>query len=218
VSPQDCEHFRGLIALDAIGQLPEPERAGLGAHTDGCRDCRTEARELQELSEMLPMADISRVDEAEIPRDLSGSVLSRLRAEARRERRTRMLRYTVGGAAAAAIVALSLALAFGGGAATPGAARTMALTGERGVTASVRLTPESWGTSLRIEESGQRVGEVLWVSMRTTSGTWWEAGTYRSVAGRPVQVDLACALGMSDIRSVWVRDSKGHVVLHAYLD
>jgi len=112
-------------------------------------------------------------------------------------------------------VALGLALSLGG---TVPAGRTVALTGGRGVHASLRLTSEAWGTSLHIEESGERGGQVFWVSMRTTSGTWWNAGSYRTVSGRAVQVDLACALGLANIRSLWVRDSTGHVVLHAYLD
>jgi hypothetical protein len=29
---------------------------------------------------------------------------------------------------------------------------------------------------------------------------------------------MACALKMSNIKSVWVRQSSGHVVLHGYLD
>ncbi len=215
VSSQDCDRFRGLIALEAFGRLPESERPGLVAHLDGCRECREDGRELTELSALLPAADLGNLDEEQMPGALPGAVLGRLRSDARRERRTRSLRYVLGGAAAAAAVTLGLALSLGGGVA---ASRAVALTGGQGVHASLRLTPEAWGTSLRIEESGQRGGQVLWVSMRTTSGKWWNAGTYRTMSGHAVQVDLACALGLANIRSVWVRDSAGNVVLHAYLD
>jgi hypothetical protein len=218
VSSQGCDHFRGLIALDTVGGLPEPERVGLVAHLDGCRDCREDERELRELSAVLPSADPDNLDEEQVPDALPGAVLGRLRSEARRERRTRSLRYALVGSAAAAVVAIGLVLSLGGNAGSgSGSGRTVALTGEQGVHASLRFTPEAWGTSLRIEESGQPGGQVLWVSMQTTSGGWWEAGTYRTVAGRAEQVDLACALGLSDIQSVWVRDSAGHVVLRAYV-
>jgi len=215
VTSLGCDHFKGLLALDAIGRLPGPEHLGLVAHLDGCRACRADEHELEELSASLASADFSNLYEEQMPGSLFGAVLGRLRAEARRERRTRNLRYVLGGTAAAAAVALGLALSLGG---TVPAGRTVALTGGRGVHASLRLTSEAWGTSLHIEESGERGGQVFWVSMRTTSGTWWNAGSYRTVSGRAVQVDLACALGLANIRSLWVRDSTGHVVLHAYLD
>lgn len=219
MSSPDCEHFRGLIALDAIDKATEAERLGLGAHLEGCRDCREDDRELKNLSTMLAVADLGRLEHEEMPAGLHESVLRRLHSEARSERRARRTRYVVGGVAAAAAVCVALALSLSGG--TPsgsGTSRTLALTGERGVHASVQLTPEAWGTSVRVDESGQPGNQVLWVSMRTESGTWWATGTYRTVAGRAVQVELACALKLEDIRSVWIKDSAGHVLLHGYVD
>ncbi|MHB8328428.1 MAG: hypothetical protein ACYDD6_02160, partial [Acidimicrobiales bacterium] len=83
-----------------------------------------------------------------------------------------------------------------------------------GVAASVRLSPEAWGTELRLQESGQPGGEILTVSMRTRSGTWWSVGTYRTVTGGTVHVDLACAQSPSQIEAVYVRDAGGRTVLY----
>lgn len=219
MSSSDCEHFRGLMALHAIGMTTESQRVGLGAHLEGCGDCREDDRGLEGLSTWLSHADLGRLEEQEMPAGLPDAVLGHLRVEANRERRTRRLRYVIGAGAAAAVLALGLALTVvSGGAGGSGTTRTVALTGEPGVRASVQLTSEAWGTSLRIDEAGQPGDQVLWVSMRTKSGAWWAAGTYRTVSGRPAQVDLACALGMNDIRSVWIKDSTGHTVLHAYVD
>jgi len=192
---------------------------GLGAHLEGCAECREDDRELKGLSALLDDADLGRPDEEPMPTDLSATVLGQLHTAAQRDRRKSRLRYVIGGSAAAAAVALALALTLVGGQSNgSGTTRTLALVGEPGVHASVKLTTESWGTSVRIDESGQPENEVLTVSMRTESGTWWAAGTYRTVAGRSVQVDLACALGMNQIHSVWIKDSSGHVVLHAYVN
>jgi len=92
VTSQDCDPFRGLIALLAIGRLPETEKLGLAEHLEGCRDCREDRRELTELSALLPKVDLGHLDEADIPAGLSGKVLNRLNAEARRDRRKRGLR------------------------------------------------------------------------------------------------------------------------------
>lgn len=218
MSAPHCEQFRGLIALAAIGIATKSERVGLEAHLEGCRECREDGRELDGLSALLAHADLDRLYEQEMPAELAAAVLGQLQAGAGRERLRRRIRHVVWGGAAAAVVALALALTVVlGVSGAPGRSRTVALAGEPGVHASVQLTPEAWGTSLRIDETGQPGSQVLWVSMRTSSGTWWAAGSYRTLAGRSVKVDLACALATEDIRSVWIKDSAGRVVLHAYL-
>jgi RNA polymerase sigma-70 factor (ECF subfamily) len=219
LSSHDCDHFKGLIALEALGKLPDAEHLGLASHVNECRDCRRDERDLSELSAVLPAADLGDLGdlgEEEMPSGLPGKVLGRLHLEARRDRRVRGLRYVLGGAVAAAVVAFALVLSLDGNT-SPESSLTVTLTGEPGVHASLRLTREAWGTALHLEESGQPEGRVLWVSMQTTSGKWWGAGTYRTVAGRSVQVDLACALKLSDIERVWVRDSAGDVLLRAYV-
>jgi hypothetical protein len=96
---------------------------------------------------------------------------------------------------------------------TPVPSRSVVLRGTPGVSASARLTAEPWGTAVHLTEHGQAAGQVLWVSMRTTDGKWWPTGTYTTVAGRAVDVDMACALKSSQIAGVWVRDAQGHTVL-----
>ncbi len=93
----------------------------------------------------------------------------------------------------------------------------MALRGGAGVTASARLTAEPWGTAIHLRETGQAGGQVLTVSMRTTTGSWWAAGTYRTVTGRTVQVELACGVPAAKISTIWVRDKAGRTVLKGYV-
>jgi len=215
VTADPCEHFQGLIAMEVIGQLSNPERVALNAHTEGCPSCRDERQELMMLSTVLGTADPDRFNEHELPFRLETAVLDRLRAEERRERRTHRSRYIVGSAAAAVLVALVLVLtlAWPSGPMTT----TVALVGLPKVHATARLSAESWGTALDLRESGQPPGEVLSVSVRTVSGVWWQMGTYRTV-GSSVRVTMACALKMSKIQSVWIRESSGHTVMHGYFE
>jgi hypothetical protein len=85
------------------------------------------------------------------------------------------------------------------------------------VHATARLTAQPWGTEMELRETGQPAGEVVSVSVRTVSGSWWQTGTYRT-AGSSVRVTMACAIPMSSIRSVWIRDPMGHTIVHGYLD
>jgi predicted anti-sigma-YlaC factor YlaD len=212
-----CEHWRGLLALDAIGAIPSTERATLDAHLQQCASCRNEHDELSRAAQVLPMADADHFEEHQMPAHLEEAVLTRLAANARAERRRRRVWVGAGVAsgAAAAVIALSLAMVLSS---APAPARSVTLHGVRGVAASVQLTSESWGTAVRLTESGQAGGQVLWVSMRTTGGGWWETGTYTTVTGRGVTVDMACALPTSKIAGIWVRDAAGHTVLQGYVD
>jgi hypothetical protein len=118
---------------------------------------------------------------------------------------------------AAAAVALALVFGLSGSPRTPGTGYTVALKGASGVKASARLMSEPWGTAIHLQENGQPGGQVLTVSMRSAGGSWWAAGTYRTVTGRTVQVDLACGVPTSEISSIWVRDKSGRTVLKGYL-
>jgi hypothetical protein len=209
-----CEHFRGLIAMEVVGQLSVHERVALGAHVEGCPSCRDERHDLMMLPMVLGTADPDRFTEHELPFALQSAVLERLRAEERRERRAHRSRYVVGSAAAAVLVAIAVVLTL----AWPSGPRTttVALVGPPTVHATARLTAEPWGTAMDLRESGQPSGEVLTVSVRTVSGSWWMTGTYRT-EGTSVRVDMACALKMSKIESVWVREASGRTVLHGYL-
>ena len=210
-----CEHFRGLIALEVVGQLSTDERVALSAHTEGCPTCRDERGDLMMLSMVLGAADPDRFNDRELPFTLQSTVLERLRAEERRERRTHRSRFVLGAAAAAVAAAVVLVVTLAGST-SPGT-RTVALAGLAPVHATASLTPESWGTAVELRETGQPVGQVLSVAVRTPSGSWWQMGTYRT-SSTTVHVTMACALTMSDIKGVWVRDPAGHIVLHGYLD
>jgi len=208
-----CETFRGMIAMEVVGQLPDDERVALMAHLDGCAECRADRRDLLALGAVLPAADPSHVEESELPMGLEGAVLERLAAEARRDRRRRRSRYVIGSAAAAVVAAVALAVTL----TLPSTQRVnVALQAPHGVHATAVLTAESWGTSLELHETGQPAGQVLFVSMRTESGSWWQTGTYEPV-GSSVRVNMACALKLSQIDGVWVRDGSGTVVLQGYV-
>jgi predicted anti-sigma-YlaC factor YlaD len=211
VKSADCDQTKGLIALSIVGKLPEAEQPALLAHLEGCEACREDERQLRPLVAGLGAADVDRVDDEAVPHDLSKAVLGDLSARSRKGRRAARMRYALAATAAAAVLVIVFVLVGGSEHTTEKAA----LVGTPGVKATAQLTAESWGTSVAIEESAQRAGQVMWVSMSTRSGSWWDSGTYRAVAGQTVHVTLACALKLHDIEYLDVRNSAGKVVLRA---
>jgi hypothetical protein len=218
VTGDRCDHWHGLLALEVVDQLDGADRLALSAHLDGCQECRDQRQDLAGLARILPAADPGHLGGHEVPFELQTAVFGRLASDARGERQRHRRRYGLGAGVAASVAAVALAIGLTG---SPGASRpgqiTVALHGSKGVEASARLTSTPWGTAVHIEESGQPGGQDLSVSMRTTKGSWWAAGTYRTVTGHAVQVDLACAVPTSKITEIWVRNKAGTTVLRGYL-
>ena len=215
VTGDRCDHWHGLLAMEIVGQLADQDRLALSAHLDGCQACRDERGDLAGLARILPAADPGHLGGHEVPFELQSAVFGRLQSDARHDRRARRVRYALGGAVAASLAAVALVVGLSGSPGTHGT--TVALHGSHGVEASAVLTSKPWGTAIRLEEAGQAGGQDLSVSMRSTKGSWWAAGTYRTVTGRTVQVELTCAVPASKITEIWVRNKAGQTVLTGYL-
>ena len=86
----------------------------------------------------------------------------------------------------------------------------------RARSASITLRPSPSGSDVTLREHGQPVGQDFVVTMQSTSGSWWQAGSYHT-AGTSVRAQLACAVQPSEITRVWVRDGSGATVLSGYV-
>jgi hypothetical protein len=197
--------------MHAIGRATDDEALALDEHLRGCEPCRQDARDLGMAASALTFLDEGQIEHlgavgasADQPIDIA---LAR-----RRRRRMAGVLTAAAGVAAAAVVAIVLS-------STPAPpAKTVALTGQQGVTASISLAGQTWGTRATLRETGQAPGQVLTVSMKTASGRWWVAGSYRTT-GRPgtMVVQLSCAVPVGQITDVWVRDQAGRTVLNGYV-
>jgi hypothetical protein len=219
-----CEQARGQIALAAIGRLPESERLSLESHLEGCPECRSDLADLSGLEAALSAAEIDRVDQVvAIPESLRSAVLGSLESEVAtevsRNRRASRLRVLSIAAALVILAGGGTAIAIGvTGSNQPVPAKTFALTGPNGASATVQLTSESWGTRVVLEASGQTAAKDLTVWMREDNGSWWTAGTYNSVDGSIVNVTMSCSVPSSDIDGVRVTNTAGKEVLGTYDD
>ena len=214
MTADQCEHWHGLVALEALGLLQGDERTALLSHLDGCGACRDDLGDLAPLRGALDVADPGAVAPLGMPHHLEEAVVGRLRSDADAEhRRGRLMR---GLSAAAAAVAVVAAVLLG---TTPWSSApqqvNVALAGAAGVHANAVLLAQKWGTEVDFHESGQAGGQVFTVSLVGTTGKWWSAGTYETVAGQDVRVELACALRPTQVTAIYVRDSGGHIVLAA---
>jgi len=204
------EHWHGLIASEVVGQLDDDERISLEAHVDQCDTCRDERRSMASLAQAMEGAHPDHIDPEAMPLSLEHSVLAFLRDAEHRTTVSRQLRYALLAAAAAACVVVAvMGLGFAGS--TSG--RTVALSGTGATRATAMLSAQSWGTSVRLTETDPHTTTTLTVWMRTRSGGWWEAGTYRVSMGRSVDVTMACAVPTPEITGLSIRNPRGHTVL-----
>jgi hypothetical protein len=205
----------------ALGGLSSDEVTALDAHREGCADCESLAQEMSSTVAMLAYVDPASIEPtALVAPELAERVLGDLRragALRRRRRRVAMGAASFVGAAAAALVLLTLLS--GTSPATHQRTLALGLTGAGAlsahapVTATAVLVDQSWGTSVEFSERGLPGGGVYTVSMETASGTWWTAGTYRSISDRTVSATMACAVAMRDITGLRVVNAKGVTVL-----
>jgi hypothetical protein len=218
-----CEHWRGILAMGAVGQSA-PDDGALRSHLDGCPDCRAKAVELQQTAGVLALIGQSVADglgtvddgavhpaptvslDAAVARILAGDDVPEPQPVPRRRR---LLTPVLAAAATVVVVLGALTLA------APDAhgSRAVALSGPDGARASAVLTGESWGTSVILTDPGLHRGQVLEVAMRTEYGRSWAAGSYHDSSAGGVTVTFACALPLEQIRTISVTDSQGAVVL-----
>ncbi|HEV3132392.1 MAG TPA: hypothetical protein VGY51_10555 [Acidimicrobiales bacterium] len=241
---RDCAEWQGTMAMDAIGLATERESRDLREHVASCLSCRQDAADLLSAAGALRSVDPAQVGrlEPQLPTEAAaagGQVeaapaepfsyagadteaghgrkaghLSQSGPRARGRRRRRLAGGV--GALVAAAAAITAVVALGGAPAPP--SRTMALRGQPGVVASIALTSQSWGTRGTLRESGQAPGQVLTVAMKSASGRWWVAGSYRTAArSGTLEVQLSCAVALNQVTDVWVTDQSGQVVLNAYV-
>jgi predicted anti-sigma-YlaC factor YlaD len=212
-----CEKWREAMAMHFFGDLSNEEEIGLLAHLEGCVECRASAVEIADTFETLGYVDRVAVEStAAVPPALLDRVLGDLYGAGvlqRRHRRVRVAALAGVGAVAASLIVVGV---FSARPTTLPVQRTVALRGASTVRASAVLVDETWGTKVDLHENGLPGGNVYTVSMKTSSGTWWTAGTYRSVAGQPVDATMACAVSLSKITGIRVLNGAGGTVLTSY--
>ncbi|MGC1184649.1 MAG: hypothetical protein WBA31_05785 [Candidatus Dormiibacterota bacterium] len=206
-----CESRQGSLAMVAIGRAHLWTRLRLQAHLSSCVSCREELDELRSVVKALECADPSRV--AAMQPSPSPQHPERGLAVPGRSRdgAFRRGRWALGGLVGVVIAVTGGALVWLNVGRPPGA---ITLHGSQGIQASATLSREGWGTELSLEVKGQPAGHIYHVQMESRSGTWWQAGSYKSESGE-VGVHLACGVAPNQVERIWVENSSGRVVLSA---
>jgi hypothetical protein len=218
ISSPGCAAWRGMLAVRSLGGLTEYEAVGLRAHLEGCLECSALALDVEAIVPLLEYADPTAVAGADAPPPgLTDRVLTDLRGAGAHRRRQRRLRAGALGASALAATALVLALVVAGGGRGPTPAQwSVVFPGSAPGSASAVLSAHSWGTSVAFHELGLAGGHAYTVSMQSRDGSWWTAGSFRSVSGRAVDFTLTCSVALRDITGIRVTSASGVVVLSSY--
>jgi hypothetical protein len=163
-------------AAYVMGALSAEDRSAFEAHLEDCPSCTENVAELSGLTDLLDLVPLARVlqpgADREPPPDL---LLPRLMRAARTERRRRSLRLVASGAVAASLVALAVGfgVAQSGPLAPVGVSVAMTPVRPAAVTATLNVTPASWGTKVALD--------CRWVGP-TTGAASGVKKTYRLVA------------------------------------
>lgn len=202
-----CREWRQELGAYALGDLPEATRTALEAHLEGCPECRAEARSLEAVAGLLPLADPAHF-EGPAPRpspQLGERIAASIGGERRGASRRRRLRLGFGLAAATAAVAALLAIFVlpGGGGGNPEQHIEFAAL-PAGVKIGATLEPHAYGTEIRMYVSGIRSGTLCRVFLRGPRGAKVPAGTFRYRWGDDSTATLSSALDLSRTKAIVV--------------
>lgn len=220
----------GDVGAYLLGALDDADMTRFEEHLIECAEC---ARELDELSGLLPILDELRQEGDAFVRPPSGdAMLDRLLAEVRGERRTRKRRRLVAVAAAAVLVvggptAALLATQGDGNGGRPSASQTIAadrhwaINPATGASATVGIADKDWGSVVDLQLKG--VHGPLTCSLiaigangaKQTLATWWVPDIGYGTATQPLPLTVHGAAGMhkDQIRRFDVRATDGTLLV-----
>lgn len=199
-----CRPWRELIGVYVLGHIAPEERAALEAHLEGCPECRAERDLLSPLADLLPLADPAWLGVApEPPTGLGRSVVRRVEAE-RRVQRRRWLRVGVLGGLSTAAAAVLALVVFGGSAPAPAGAHVDFAGLPRGVRIGAHIEPRAWGSNVSVYVHGMRRGTRCEVFLRSADGQRVDAGSFRYSWQDDAGSDLAAAIRLSDARAIGI--------------
>jgi hypothetical protein len=205
---EGCREWRHLLGAHALGDLGAEERAGLEAHLEGCAECRSEARSLEGVARLLPLADPERFGRpAPLPSpDLGKEIAATIGREKQvvHRRRHRRFGFALGGAAAVAVAVLAIVVLPGGGNGGQPEQHVEFGSLPGGITIDATLEPHAYGTEIRMYVKGVRSGTLCRVYLRGPRGERVPAGTFTYRWGDDSTAVLSAALDLSRTRAIGV--------------
>ncbi len=222
-------------AAYVLGSLSAADRRDFERHLSGCDACSAAVAQLAGMPGLLSKLSASEAMallDTPQPIPMPQTLLPRLVRSARR-RQLRVRGLVAGGivaaAAAAAAIVLMVPLLFSAVPAVPPNDRVVSLSKvvPNPLTASIRLTPEGWGTRIDMDCSyGEPATTVPYRTGDTTpaargyalfvtdeSGNTTEIATWSAAPGSRVEPSASTSLPISQIASLDVRSTDGTVLL-----
>ena len=238
MSNGDHDELRRLLGGYLLGGLDEVDTDRLDAHLRDCDGCRAELDMLApvpELLQRLPEAQRADGDAAAAPVLAIGtrpsaerieSLLSKMRAERRRERRVARVRWL----AAAAVVLVAAAIGFGVITADRGKVPNQVLPSPElvtaqfepspgsGLTGEAVLTPKTWGVSVSLNVSRLQGKGPFVCQVRNVAGQVEQAAIWGPTPSGNAKVIGASSIQIRNVSAVMVADKQGNVMGTAHLN
>lgn len=239
MSASEHDELRRLLGGYVLGGLDEADTDRLDHHLRDCDDCRGELDILAPVPELLKrLPETVRANGGEeaagpvlaigtrpSPERIEG-LLSRMRAEKSRDRRTARVRWL----AAAAVVLVAVAIGFGAITADRGNRTPQVLPSPQLVTARFEsaagsglsgeavLTPKTWGVSVSLDVSRLEGQGPFVCQVRNYGGQIEQAAVWGPTPTGNAKVIGASSMQLANVSAIAIADREGHVLGTARLN
>jgi len=215
-SHQDLRESLGTYLL---GQLDRTEADEVRAHLDTCAACRAEVAELAPVVAALAVAmGPSSAGAGRVPDELRARMDAAIAAEARRQRRTRVLRSVGAGLVAASVIVLLVigvtsVLDRTPAAPIPEIVAVVVDSDLVSVSASAGLIAHTWGTEVKLQTTGLAAGATYQAVVLGNGDREFPAGTFTGTGPNTINCNLQASVLREDARGFEILDAQGNVVI-----
>jgi hypothetical protein len=221
--------FLDYDAAYVIGALDPPDRRAYEKHLIGCARCTTAVSELAGMPGLLAQVPTEQMlAPRPVPEAPPDTLLPRLAAAIRRQRRRRQVLGGLVGVAAAAVLATGAVLTAGSLSSPDGSmsGKTLVMSAvvTSPVTASVHLDPVAWGTRLDLDcsyrepetdkEKGWGERTYRLVVVPRDGGAVQQVAQWKAEPGQRVVLPGSTNLAMDEMQDIRLLNSSGATLLH----
>jgi len=219
VTTDSHQQLRELLGAYVLGHLDASQADAVRAHLASCDQCRAEVAELTPVATALAVARPSAAGSTgQVPEELATRMDAVIQIEARRRRRSKVVR-SVGAVLVAASVIVLMVIGVTSlldrtpAAPTPEVVAVAVDADLDAVSASAGLIAHTWGTEIKLQTTGLEAGATYRAVVLGAGDEEFPAGTFTGTGPNTINCNLQASVLREDARGFQIFDQQDEIVM-----